>query len=378
MSRTHLKKTTHQLLAAGQSPWLDSISRELLNSGKLKEYVEEKGVVGVTSNPTIFEKAISQVGGGYEEDIQTIFASGGNVDDAYDKLTVHDIQEACDLLKDVYESSQTELGFVRLEVKPGLAHDAEGTVVEALRLKKLVNRPNLMIKVPATPEGVKAFQTLTSKAVNVNVTLIFSQKQYEAILNAYIAGLETLHKNGGKLSDMHSVASIFVSRFDTKVDKALDEKIAASSDKDEKKKLAGLRGKLGVANAKMIYQAFEKTCSGERFKKLKAAGAFYQKVLWASTGVKNPEYSDLLYVENLVGKETVNTMPEATLEAVLDHGKIRPDAVYEDIATYQKVIDDLAKLGFKIDDIGETLQKEGLAGFQKSFDDLMKSIASHN
>lgn len=366
--------STHELAQAGQSPWLDSISRELLNSGKLRALIKEKGLLGVTSNPTIFEKAITTPGGGYEKEILSLFRKGKTTLEVYDALTISDIQAACDLFDDVFCSSSGEHGFVSLEVRPDLAHDEERTVEDAMRLFTAVNRPNVMIKVPATEAGIEAFRTLTANGINVNVTLIFSLRHYQAVLSAYMEGLELYRKKGGDVSGVHSVASVFVSRFDTTIDKQLNELIERESDKDEKRELEYLKGKAAVANAKLIYQEFLKGSATSRWQKLSQAGANVQKVLWGSTSVKNPAYSDLLYVETLVGRDTVNTMPAATLDALLDHGKVRAGSVEEAVDDAEKAVESLKSWGIELEEVGDKLQHEGLLAFVGSFDSLMKAL----
>lgn len=366
--------STIDLAQAGQSPWLDSISRQLIRSGELKSLVTKSGVLGVTSNPTIFEQAISKPGGGYDQEIKSLVRKGRTTLEIYDALTIADIQAACDILKDVYTSSKGEHGFVSLEVRPDLAHDRCRTVEEALKLVKAVARPNLMIKVPATAEGVKAFRDLTAKGVNVNVTLIFTAKHYLDVLNAYIEGLEERKAKKQDLSKVHSVASVFVSRFDATIDGQLSRLQEMETEEDERKDLESLKGKAAIANSKVIYQEFKKVTAEARFEKLLAAGATVQKVLWGSTGVKNPKYSDLLYVESLVGAETVNTMPRATLDALLDHGRIRKDTIEENFEEAYAVIERLKEWGIDIGETGDKLQHDGLIAFENSFDSLMRTL----
>ncbi|HPW64872.1 MAG TPA: transaldolase, partial [Candidatus Omnitrophota bacterium] len=319
-----------ELYQAGQGPWLDTISRRLLRSGQLKKWIEKDGLLGVTSNPSIFQQAISQ-GDGYEQDIRKLFRKGATTLDVYDALTIADITETCDLFLPVFERTRGEHGFVSLEVLPCLAANTEATVREAKRLFDEVRRPNLMIKVPATPEGIVAVEELVAEGINVNVTLIFSQANYIAVAQAYLAGLARLAGKGGTLAKVHSVASVFVSRIDTDIDKQLDGKIATERDSAKRMTLEALKGKAAVANTKMVYQEFKRIFSSDAFRSLKDRGANIQKVLWGSTSTKNPSYADLVYVENLVGKDSVNTLPQATWEALLDHGQIRPDAIEENI-----------------------------------------------
>ena len=363
---------TTELFQAGQSPWLDSISREILKSGRLQSWIADYGVMGVTSNPTIFEKAFGQAGGGYDEDIRRMFSSGMSTFEVYDALTLADIRRTCDLFLPVYQRTQGEHGFVSLEVAPNLAHDERGTLAEAGRLFKAVNRPNIMIKIPATPEGIPAIRACLSEGININVTLMFSMKHYREVAGAYLEGLAGRRAKGGDLRRLHSVASIFVSRIDTLLDKKLDD--LGAKFPDQKERCRSLKGKAAVANSKLIYQAFKEIFNSEAFKKLRAAGAKVQKALWGSTSAKNPAYSDLIYVENLVGAETVNTMPQNTLEALLDHGIIRRDTIEEGLAESEAVLSELEKLGIDLLETGETLQREGVKAFNDSFDALMRTL----
>lgn len=352
-----------ELTEAGQSPWLDNLSRELLRSGRLREWIERRGLLGVTSNPSIFQKAISTPGAGYEEDIQKFLRQGKSTLAIYDALTLADIRETCDLFRPVYERTQGEHGFVSLEVLPSLAYDREGTISEARRLFRAVARPNVMIKVPATPEGVAAVRDLIGEGVNINITLMFSAGHYRDVAAAYLSGLERYLKKGGDLGHVHSVASVFVSRVDTLVDKRLQSPEAEN-----------LKGKAAVANAKLIYQEFKKVLDSPRFRRLRKKGAHIQKVLWGSTSTKHPGYSDLLYVENLVGPETVNTMPQQTLEALWDHGLIRPGTIEEGVEEARSLAAELKAHGIDLLEVGEILQAEGVKAFSDSFDLLMKEL----
>lgn len=359
---------TVDLVEAGQSPWLDFISREILKTGKLKGMIENQGLMGVTSNPSIFEKAINQAGGGYDEQIKKK-AKNSSTLEIYDALTIADIQETCGLFLPVFKKTKGAHGFVSLEVIPSLAYDTETTISEARRLYKEVNRPNVMIKIPATPEGVAAVRAVISEGINVNVTLMFSMKHYRDVANAYIEGLEILKDKGGDLSRVFSVSSVFVSRIDTYLDKKLDDLSSKNP-----ALVQALKGKAAVANSKMIYQEFKGIFESARFKKLQAAGANLQKVLWGSTSVKNPAYSDLLYVENLVGSETVNTLPSNTFDALMDHGIIRRNTIEENLEDAKAQIADLKKLGFDLIEVGEKLQKDGVKAFIDSFDQLMRAL----
>lgn len=360
-----------KLRQVGQSPWLDSISRELLDSGKLKGYVEKMGLCGVTSNPSIFQKAISD-GAGYEGDIKDLLEKGVSTLDTYDALTVSDIKRTCDLFSSVFEKSGGSDGFVSLEVLPSLAHNEEETVKEARRLFKLVDKPNVMIKVPATEEGINAIERLIGEGINVNATLMFSLKDYKDVSNAYINGLEVFSKNGGDLKKVHSVASVFVSRIDARVDNLLDENIskvpAASTE------LNPLKGKAAISNSKIIYAEFKKIFSDNRFKDLEGKGADPQRVLWGSTSTKNPSYPDLLYVEPLVGRNTINTLPLPTWEALLEHGKIRQGTIEEDVDKARDIKEKLKSFAIDVDKICSDLQREGVKSFVDAFDVLIKTL----
>jgi transaldolase len=356
-----------ELKKIGQSIWFDFIRRSIITSGELDALVD-KGLTGVTSNPAIFEKAIAG-SSDYDEDIKQIIKTDKSVEEIYEALAFTDITLATDVLKPVYESTNGKDGYVSLEVSPKLADDTDSTIVEARRLFETVNRPNLMIKVPATPAGIPAITELIASGVNVNVTLIFGLENYKAVADAYIAGLEKLAQegpsvNGGHPSDkVASVASFFVSRVDTAVDKALEEK--GNTD---------LKGKIAIANAKVAYAEFKTIFSGPRWQQLAANGARVQRVLWASTGTKNPDYSDTLYVDELIGPDTVNTLPPATLESFLDHGKIAETITLElDKASQQ--LAELADLGIDLEAVTQKLQQDGVVAFAQPFEALMKSIA---
>ncbi|OQA41955.1 MAG: Transaldolase [Candidatus Omnitrophica bacterium ADurb.Bin314] len=366
-----------ELYQAGQGPWLDTISRRLLRSGQLKKWIEKDGLLGVTSNPSIFQQAISQ-GDGYEQDIRKLLRKGATTLDVYDALTIADITETCDLFLPVFERTKGEHGFVSLEVLPCLAANTEATVREAKRLFDEVRRPNLMIKVPATPEGIVAVEELVAEGINVNVTLIFSQANYIAVAQAYLAGLARLAGKGGTLAKVHSVASVFVSRIDTDIDKQLDGKIATERDSAKRMTLEALKGKAAVANTKMVYQEFKRIFSSDAFRSLKDRGANIQKVLWGSTSTKNPSYADLVYVENLVGKDSVNTLPQATWEALLDHGQIRPDAIEENIDEARGTVERLRAVGIDVHSVCDRLQKDGVRSFVSAFESLMAVLENKN
>jgi transaldolase/glucose-6-phosphate isomerase len=362
-----------ELYKAGQGPWLDTISRKLLRSGTLKAYIEESGLLGVTSNPSIFQQSISQ-GEGYEQDIRKLLKRGASTVEIYDALTTSDIREACDLFLPVFMKTSGEHGFVSLEVLPNLAFNENATVEEARRLFGLVNRPNVMIKVPATSEGVRAVRRLIGEGINVNVTLIFSQKNYCEVAAAYLDGLEAFARKGGDLARVHSVASVFVSRIDTDIDKQLDAKLATETEAAKRMFLTELKGKAAIANSKMIYRSFREIFGSARYRALKEQGAFVQKPLWASTSTKNPSYPDLLYVEPLVGKDTVNTLPQNTWEALLAHGEIRPGSVEENIPEAEATIAQLKGIGIDLHAVCERLQKDGVKAFVNAFESLMSTL----
>lgn len=357
---------TLELAEAGQSPWLDFISRELLDSGKMKTFTEQ-AVMGVTSNPSIFEKAIGQ-GNAYDRQIAALVKKGAETFEIYDALTIEDIQRTCDLFLPLFRKSAGEHGFVSLEVSPDLAYDTNTTIAEAKRLWKAVNRPNVMIKIPATLQGIPAVRAVIGSGINVNVTLMFSMNHYQSVANAFIDGLADFEQKGGDVSKVFSVASVFVSRIDTMLDKKLDVLAANNIAAQD------LLGKAAIANSKLIYQEFKKIFSSPKFKKLQAAGGHKQKVLWGSTSTKNPAYHDLIYVETLVGKDTVNTMPLNTLEATLDHGNIRPDTVEENIDEARQTVARLKDFGFDLNEVGEILQTDGVKAFIDSFDQLMRTL----
>ncbi len=362
-----------ELYKAGQGPWLDTISRRLLNSGMLKAYIEESGLLGVISNPSIFQQSISQ-GDGYEQDIQKLVKRGASTVEIYDALTISDIRQACDLFLPVFKRTCGEHGFVSLEVLPNLAFNETATVEEARRLYRLVNRPNVMIKVPATDAGISAVRQLIGEGINVNVTLIFSQKNYRDVANAYLAGLELLAKKGGDLASVHSVASVFVSRIDSDIDRQLDAKLANETDPAKRMLASDLKGKAAIANSKKVYQSFKELFGSVRFQTLKGQGASVQKTLWASTSSKNPSYSDLIYVENLVGKDTVNTLPQNTWETLLARGEVRADAIEENVAEADAVIANLKSLGIDLHVVCDRLQQDGVKSFVSAFESLMTTL----
>lgn len=350
----------HQLAALGQSVWLDFIHRDILESGRLAALIAD-GVRGVTSNPAIFEKAIAG-GADYDRDIARLADDGFSPEAVYEALAVLDVRAAADLLRPVYDSSAGGDGFVSLEVSPVLADDAEATVAEAARLSSAVGRPNLMIKIPATPAGIRAVESAVAAGISVNVTLIFSLTQYEAAAKAYIAGLERRLDAGGELAPIASVASIFVSR----VDSAVDPLLAQLGRCD-------LMGRIAVDNAKLAYAHFREIFRGGRWDRLARAGGRLQRPLWASTGTKNPAYSDTLYVDNLVGPETVNTLPPATLASFMDHGTAEL-TLDRDLDASRRRLSQLVELGIDLDAVTGKLLEEGIAAFARPFESLMDSI----
>lgn len=357
----------------GQAVWLDSISNKMIRTGRLKSLVDAGTIYGVTSNPTIFGQAIEKNEGDYNAGIERLARAGKDAFAIYDALTQADIAEGADTFRAIHDRDPVD-GWISLEVLPSLARDTGKTVAEAKRLSSALGRPNVYIKVPATPECVPAIRRLIGEGVSINVTLMFNRKHYRDVALAYLGGLADLAAKGGELSRVHSVASFFVSRVDTLIDKRLDEKAAAASG-PAKDRLLALRGKAGLANSKVVYQDFRSIFGAEPFIALRGRGARVQRPLWASTGTKNPAYSDLLYVENLVGPDTVNTMPEKTLDALLDHGSGSPsDTVLEGVAESRQVLDDLKAVGIDVEAVGEELQKDGVVLFEKSYDQLLGTI----
>jgi transaldolase / glucose-6-phosphate isomerase len=358
----------------GQAVWLDFLARGFVAKGELKKLIDTDGVKGVTSNPSIFEKAIGS-SDEYDGPIGSALKKGDRpVADLFEHLAVEDIQHAADVLRPVYDAFKGNDGFVSLEVSPYLAMDIKATIAEAQRLWKDVHRKNLMVKVPATPEGLPAIEHLIGEGISINITLLFSQKVYIEVAKAYIAGLEKLVADGGDPSHVASVASFFVSRIDSAVDKQLDEKIARANDPHEKERLAALKGKVAIANAKLAYQEYKELFSGARWEKLAAKGARPQRLLWASTGTKNKDYSDVLYVEELIGPNTVNTVPPATLDAFRDHGKPR-DSLEENVEEAKQVLAELDKSGISLDAITEELVKDGVKLFADAADKLYGAVA---
>ena len=355
-----------------QSVWLDYIRRSLIAKGDLRRLVEEDGLGGVTSNPAIFEKAIS-AGDEYTADIeQTSKDPSLDAKAVFERLAVKDIQDAADVLRPVYDRTATIDGYVSLEVAPDLASDTAGTMAEARRLWKMLGRPNVHIKVPATPEGIPAIRTLISEGINVNITLLFARSAYEAVAQAFIEGLEARAAAGGDLKHVASVASFFVSRIDTLVDSWIDTKLKTATGAD-KATLEGLRGKVAIANAKLAYQSYKKIFAGPRWEALAKKGAQVQRVLWASTGTKNPNYSDVMYVEELIGPDTVNTVPPDTLAAFRDHGRLRP-SLEEDIPGAVAVLNSLEQVGISLTKATDELIVDAVKKFVDPYLKLLDAV----
>jgi transaldolase len=351
----------HELMGMGQSIWYDNIRRALLESGEMQSLIDQ-GVTGVTSNPSIFEKAIAG-SSDYDEALFRLVEEGKSVEEIYESLAIEDIQRTADLLRPIYERTEGLDGYVSFEVSPKLAHDTTGSIEEAKRLYRQVARPNVMIKVPGTQAGIPAIEALIGEGININVTLIFSLSNYEAIAEAYIKGLESVANRGGDLRKVASVASFFISR----VDSAVDRELEAINDPD-------LLGKIAIANAKVAYSRFHEIFSGERWERLTQAGARVQRPLWASTSTKNQLYPDTLYVDELIGAQTVNTIPPSTLQAYLDHGVVSR-TLDKDLDIAEAQLKRLAESGVELDVITENLQDEGVEAFAKSFEALLLSVA---
>ena len=358
------KSRLHELSDRGQSVWIDSLSREWLRTGELRRMMDEDAVVGVTSNPTIFQKAMSE-GDWYDEQLRAVLEEEDDPKEIFLRLAFDDIREACDLMRTVWDGTEGQDGYVSLEVEPGLAHDTEGTIEQAQRFHDTIDRPNLYVKIPATGAGVPAIEEMISRGKKINVTLIFGLDRYAEVAEAYIRGVERLEESGGDPKSVTSVASFFVSRVDTEGDKRLD----AIGGHDE------LKGRLAIANAKLAYQRYKEIFSGPRWEALAAQGASTQRCLWASTSTKNPEYRDVMYVEELIGPLTVNTMPKETVEAFQDHGEVRL-TLEEGLDEARRLFDDLAAVGIDYDDVTRVLEEEGVQKFADSFDELLHGVAA--
>jgi transaldolase/glucose-6-phosphate isomerase len=361
------------LLSYGQSMWLDYIRRDLITSGSLKRMIADDGLRGMTSNPSIFEKAIAD-SSLYDDMLQSL-ASRNDLDTTarYEQIAIRDIQGAADLLRPVYDSSNFRDGYVSLEVSPLLATKTQETIDEARRLWKTVNRENVMIKIPGTAEGLPAIRQAIGEGINVNVTLLFAQEVYEKVAEAHITGLEDLAKRGGNLKKIGGVASFFISRIDSLVDSMINDKLKTTTDAQQQALLKSLLGKVAIANGKLTYLRYQRIFSGPRWQALAAQGAQTQRVLWASTSTKNPAYRDVMYVEELIGPDTVNTMPPATIDAFRDHGRLR-NSLTEDVAGAQNVMDNLARTGISIKEVTTKLTEDGVKLFADAFHKLLAAV----
>lgn len=363
-----------QLERFGQSFWIDSISRDLIASGQLARLIAEDGLKGLTSNPAIFEQAIAR-GREYAAAIRQALKEGDPPpEELFEALAIADIRDAADVLRPVFETTGGRDGYVSLEVSPHLAHDTRATIEEARRLWHRVDRPNLMLKVPATPEGLPAIEALIAEGINVNVTLLFSRAVYEKVAEAYMAGLEKRLAASLPLDTVASVASFFVSRIDTAVDGLLDERLRAALPEAKRARLEGLRGRAAIANAKLAYQSYKALTASERWRRLAARGGRTQRLLWGSTSTKNPAYRDVVYVEELIGPDTVNTMPPATIDAFRDHGRPRA-SLEEGVEEARRVLEQLAEAGIALEEVTDRLLDDGVERFAEAFDRLLAAVA---
>jgi transaldolase len=357
------KSRLHELSEHAQSVWIDSLSREWLRDGTLRKLIDEDAVVGVTSNPTIFQKSLSE-GDWYDEQLRELIQAEEDPKQIFWQLAVADIKEACDLFRPTWDGGKGRDGYVSLEVEPDIAYDRDATIEQALKLHEWVDKPNLFVKIPATEPGLGAIEECIARGRSINITLIFSLTRYEAVAQAYLRGLERLVESGGDPSRVASVASFFVSRVDTESDKRLD-----AVGRPE------LKGMLAIANAKLAYQRYQELFSGERWAALAAKGATKQRCLWASTSTKNPEYRDVLYVEELIGPETVNTMPLETIDAFQDHGVV-VETLERGVDEARELLEELARAGVDYDDVTDTLEREGVQKFSDSFAELLEGISA--
>jgi transaldolase / glucose-6-phosphate isomerase len=363
------------LLAYGQSPWLDFIRRNILLNGDLKKMIVNDGLRGMTSNPAIFEKAIT-AGDDYNDIIKAPDAQSSTAIALYEKIAIRDVQDAADIFKSVYTETKGRDGYVSLEVSPNLAFDTQATIDEARRLWKTVNRPNVMIKIPATPQGLPAIRQALEEGININITLLFAQSAYEQVAEAYIAALEARAAKGQDVSHIASVASFFVSRIDSLVDSGIDAMQKSETDSSKKALLESLRGKVAIANARRTYAKYQELVGGPRWKALAVKGAQTQRLLWASTSTKNPKYRDVLYVEELIGADTVDTIPPATFDAFRDHGKLR-NSLTEDLAGADKTMSDLEAAGISMKEVTNKLLADAVKLFQDPFKQLLGAITTH-
>jgi transaldolase len=356
------KSPLHKLSELGQSVWIDSLSREMMDSGELERLIEEDAVVGVTTNPSIFQKALDS--DSYDDEMRELMDAESDDKEVFFKLAVTDVKRACDILRPVWDDGNGRDGWVSLEVEPDIASDTDATKREAARLSEMVDRPNVFIKIPATEPGLQAIEDSIADGIPINVTLIFSLERYKKVAEAYIKGLERLVEGGGDPSRLASVASFFVSRVDTEADKRLDD---VEGGKD-------LQGNLAIANARLAYQAYKEIFSGDRWQKLEDAGASKQRCLWASTSTKNDAYRDVLYVEELIGADTVNTMPVDTVKAFQDHGEVE-ETIEKDVDGARELLDELEQAGVDYDDVVRVLEEEGVQKFADSFNELLDGVA---
>jgi transaldolase len=368
------RNTLIGLKELGQSVWLDNLSRKLIHSGELKRLIDEDGLSGITSNPTIFQKAISG-STDYDSSLRRMIDKGVKDEkELFLGLAMEDVSEAADLLWPTYRSTNGQDGFVSIEVSPDLAYDTDATITEARRLFSTLGKKNILVKVPGTKQGLPAIEQLTSEGVNVNVTLLFSTERYEEIAEAYLKGLERRARQGQPIDEIASVASFFVSRVDTLTDKLLEARLSSATSKAEKDKMVGLFGKAAVANAKIAYEKYRSIFSDRRFLTLKAKGGHIQRILWGSSGTKNPKYSDIKYVEELIAPESINTLPETTIKAFKDHGQAKI-TINNHLEQAKRLFDELRSIGIDINDVTDQLEREGVQLFSDSFFALLKEIA---
>jgi transaldolase/glucose-6-phosphate isomerase len=375
MSSTQGANPLKGLLSYGQSPWLDFIRRNILLNGDLKKMIQEDGLRGMTSNPAIFEKAIT-AGDDYNDIIKAPEAKSSTAMALYERIAIRDVQDACDIFKAVHTETKGRDGYVSLEVSPNLAFDTQGTIDEARRLWKAVSRPNVMIKIPATPQGVPAIRQALEEGININITLLFAQSAYEQVAEAYLAALEARAAKGQDISHIASVASFFVSRIDSLVDSKIDAMEKTETDASRKALLESLRGKVAIANARRTYAKYQELFGGARWNALAAKGGQTQRLLWASTSTKNPKYRDVLYVEELIGADTVDTIPPATFDAFRDHGKLRP-SLTENVSGANKTMNDLEAAGISMKEVTDKLIADAVKLFQDPFKQLLDAIAKH-
>jgi len=373
MKEVRVKNPLRMLRELGQSVWLDYIDRSILRSGELRRLIEEDGLSGMTSNPTIFDKAI-EGSSLYDESFARLRAAKKTATEAYETLVAEDITSAADILRPVFDQTNGADGFVSVEVSPLLASDTAGTIREVRQWMARINRPNLMVKIPGTPEGLPAIEEMTAEGRNINITLLFSVPVYARVIEAYLRGVERASAAGLPIHQISSVASFFVSRIDTEADKRLEARAQAASDAAEQGRLRSLQGKVAIANAKLAYRLFQEQFGSARWKALAARGARVQRPLWASTSTKNPAYPDLLYVEALVGPDTVDTIPPHTLDAFRDHGRVNPRAVMENLDDATAVFARLAEAGISIDDITQKVLDAGVTAFSDSYHQLLATI----